>query len=197
MLALHGYGVLALDNPGNGGSDGHSNGLGDNAQPAIRAGLDYLARRPDVDPRRIGGLGLSLGAEVLLEAAARDPRLAAVVADGGARPLDAERTHRAGPLERSMTWLQIQAARTISGMKTSRSLLGFMPRIAPRPVLLIAGRTPAETPTARRYRDAGGRSVQLWELPDTGHTAGLRRHPAAYERRTVGFLDAALGVHTR
>ena len=44
MLARHGYGVLALDDPGNGESDGHSNGLGDNAQPAIAAGLDYLAR---------------------------------------------------------------------------------------------------------------------------------------------------------
>ena len=50
MLARHGYGVLALDNPGNGESEGHSNGLGDNAQPAIAAGLDYLARRPDVEP---------------------------------------------------------------------------------------------------------------------------------------------------
>ena len=37
MLARHGYGVLALDNPGNGESEGHSNGLGDNAQPAVDA----------------------------------------------------------------------------------------------------------------------------------------------------------------
>ena len=35
MLARHGYGVLALDNPGNGESEGHSNGLGANAQPVI------------------------------------------------------------------------------------------------------------------------------------------------------------------
>ena len=56
MLARHGYGVLALDNPGNGESEGHSNGLGDNAQPAIAAGLDYLERRPDVNPKRIAGL---------------------------------------------------------------------------------------------------------------------------------------------
>ena len=37
--------------------------------------------------------------------------------------------------------------------------------------------------------------MQLWELPDAGHTGGLRKHPAEYERRTVGFLDTALGMH--
>ena len=71
----------------------------------------------------------------------------------------------------------------------------MMPKIAPRPVLLVAGGGfPDEIPASRLYRDAGGATVQLWELPDTGHTAGLRKHPAAYERRTVGFLDRALGV---
>jgi uncharacterized protein len=65
MLARHGYGVLAFDNPGNGESEGHSNGLGSNAQPAADAALDWLSRRPDVDPRRIAGFGSSLGAEVL------------------------------------------------------------------------------------------------------------------------------------
>jgi hypothetical protein len=69
----------------------------------------------------------------------------------------------------------------------------MMPRIAPRPVLLVAGGGfPAEIRASRVYRTAGGRTVQLWELPDTGHTAGLRTHPAAYERRTIGFLDRAV-----
>ena len=80
-------------------------------------------------------------------------------------------------------------------MKPSQSLTPMMARIAPRPVLLVAGGGfPAEIPASRMYRDAGAGNVQLWELPDTGHTAGLRTHPAAYERRTVGFLDRALGV---
>jgi uncharacterized protein len=194
MLARHGYGVLALDNPGNGGSDGHSNGLGDNAQAGLRAGLDYLARRPDVDPRRIAGFGLSLGGEVLLEAAARDHRLAAVVSDGAARPMDADKADPPPALERAATWLSLESVRAISGMKPSRSLLEFIPRIAPRPVLLVAsGGQPAEIPTARMYREAGGANVELWELPDTGHTAGLRKHPAGYERRTIAFLDRALG----
>jgi pimeloyl-ACP methyl ester carboxylesterase len=195
MLARHGYGVLALDNPGNGESDGHANGLGDNAQPAIAAGLDYLETRPDVDPERIAGFGLSLGGEVLLDAAAHDRRLAAVVSDGAARPVDGDKANPKGGLESALGWLTMHSVRAISGMKTSPSLVGMMPRIAPRPVLLVAGGGfPDEIPASRLYRDAGGATVQLWELPDTGHTAGLRTHPAAYERRTVGFLDRALGA---
>jgi uncharacterized protein len=195
MLARHGYGVLALDNPGNGESDGHSNGLGDNAQPAIAAGLDYLEDRPDVNPKRIAGFGLSLGGEVLLDAAAHDRRLAAVISDGATRPMDGDKANPKGALEGALGWLTTRSVRAISGMKTSPSLIPLMPRIAPRPVLLVAGGGfPDEIRASRLYREAGGRTVQLWELPDTGHTAGLRKHPAAYERRTVGFLDRALGV---
>jgi hypothetical protein len=195
MLARHGYGVLALDNPGNGESDGHSNGLGDNAQPAIAAGLDYLEDRPDVNPKRIAGFGLSLGGEVLLDAASHDRRLAAVVSDGATRPTDGDKANPKGALEGTIGWLTTRSVRAISGMKTSPSLLPMMPKIAPRPVLLVAGGGfPDEIRASRLYRDAGGSTVQLWELPDTGHTAGLRKHPAAYERRTVGFLDRALGV---
>jgi pimeloyl-ACP methyl ester carboxylesterase len=195
MLARHGYGVLALDNPGNGESDGHSNGLGDNAQPAIAAGIGYLARRPDVNPDRIAGFGVSLGGEVLLDAAAHDHRLAAVVSDGATRPMDGDKANPKGTIEGALGWLTMRSVRAISGMKTSPSLIPMMSKIAPRPVLLVAGGGfPDEIKASRLYRDAGGSTVELWELPDTGHTAGLRTHPAAYERRTVGFLDRALGL---
>jgi uncharacterized protein len=196
MLARHGYGVLALDNPGNGESEGRSNGLGDNAQPAVDAAVGWLTRRPDVDPRRIAGFGSSLGAEVLLEAAAREPRLRAVVADGPARPGDVRRIRDPGLLERALGTLSLQAVRGISGMRAAPSLIGIMPRIAPRPVLLIAGGVgvPDEIPANRAYRTAGGPTVGLWELPDSGHTAGLRTHPAEYEQRTTAFLDRALGL---
>jgi uncharacterized protein len=195
MLARHGYGVLALDNPGNGESEGHSNGLGDNAQPAIAAGIDYLEDRPDVNPKRIAGFGVSLGGEVLLDAASHDERLAAVVSDGATRPMDGDKANPKGTVEGALGWLTTQSVRAISGMKTSPSLIPMMPKIAPRPVLLVAGGGfPDEIKASRLYRDAGGSTVELWELPDTGHTAGLRKHPAAYERRTVGFLDRALGL---
>ena len=160
MLARHGYGVLALDDPGNGESDGHSNGLGDNAQPAIAAGLDYLAHRPDVNPRRIAGFGLSLGGEVLLEAASRDRRLAAVVSDGATRPMDADEVMHPGPVERAVGWLTTQSVRAISGMKTSQSLLAMMPgsrrgRSCSSPA---AASPPRSAPRAATARPAGAPS---------------------------------------
>jgi len=196
MLARHGYGVLALDDPGNGESDGHSNGLGYNGQPGVDAALGWLSLRPDVDPQRIAGFGVSLGAEVLLEAAARDPRLRAVVADGPTRPMDGKRVMDPALPERAFGTVWLHAVRALSGMREAPSLIGLMPRIAPRPVLLIAGGVgaPDEIPANRAYRDAGGPTTQLWQLPDAGHTGGLRTHPAAYERRTTTFLDRALGL---
>jgi alpha-beta hydrolase superfamily lysophospholipase len=195
MLARHGYGVLAFDLRGNGESGGHSNGLGDNAQPAARAALDWLARRPDVDPARIAGFGSSLGGEVLLEAAAEDPRLRALVSDGAARPVDQQAADPPDRVTRLSQALGLQSIRAISGMRTSPSLNGLVPRIAPRPVLLIAaGQEPAEIPANRTYRDRGGSSFELWEVPGAAHTAGLRTYPAEYERRTTRFLDRALGL---
>ena len=159
MLARHGYGVLALDNPGNGESDGHSNGLGDNAQPAIAAGLDYLARRSDVDPQRIAGFGLSLGGEVLLDAASHDRRLAAVVSDGATRPMDGDKANPKGAVEGALGWLTMRSVRVISGMKTSPSLLPMIRRSrrgrcswSPAPA------SPTRPPHSGVYREAGGSS---------------------------------------
>jgi hypothetical protein len=61
-------------------------------------------------------------------------------------------------------------------------------------LLASAGGVRSEALTNRAYRDAAGRGTRLWERPGASHTAGLKRDPRAYERRTVGFLDRALGV---
>jgi pimeloyl-ACP methyl ester carboxylesterase len=183
LLARHGYGVLAFDLFGNGESSGHSNGLGDNAQPAVDAALDYLAARTD----RIAAFGSSLGGEVLLEAAARDERIEAVISDGGARPQDQAEVNGANPLSQ----LALKVTRLVAGERPAPSLIELMPRIAPRPVLLIAaGGDANEIPTNRAYRDAGS-SVELYEIPEAGHTSGLAARPREYEARVTAFLERA------
>jgi pimeloyl-ACP methyl ester carboxylesterase len=82
LLAKHGYGVLLYDARGRGESDGDPNGFDWTWQPDVDAAIDYLKSRPDVREGRIGGVGLSAGAETLIESAARREDLRAVVAEG-------------------------------------------------------------------------------------------------------------------
>ena len=77
MLAQAGFGVLALDLPGQGASDGKTL-WGVPERHAIMAAVDWLSGRDEVDPRRIGGFGLSMGAYVLTQAAVLDKKLRAV-----------------------------------------------------------------------------------------------------------------------
>jgi uncharacterized protein len=95
MLARHGYGVLLFDRRGDGESDGDFNAFGWGGDADIKAAITFLAQRPDVDATRIGGLGLSV--EMMLDTAAEDARLRAVVSEGaGVRSL-AEHWDDPGP----------------------------------------------------------------------------------------------------
>ena len=84
LLARHGYGVLLYDARGRGESDGSENNYGWDWAKDIAGALAFLKRQDGVDPERIGALGLSTGADVLLEVAGERSDIAALVADGAA-----------------------------------------------------------------------------------------------------------------
>ena len=195
MLVRHGYGVLLYDRRGEGGSEGDPDGWGWDLDEDIRAGLDFLEHRPDVDPARIGGLGLSVGGEMLLETAASTPALAAVVAEGaGARTVGEEVDDVSG-LSKVTTALSYGARDVTNAILQDRlppeNLLQLVPRIAPRPVFLIhAGADDAGHRTPDYFR-AAGQPKQIWEARG-GHTQGIEQEPVAYERRVVDFLDRSL-----
>ena len=70
FLARQGYGVLLVDRRGQGGSEGDPNSYGWDEHQDIAAAIGFLRERPEIDPDRIGGIGFSVGGEVLLETAA-------------------------------------------------------------------------------------------------------------------------------
>jgi hypothetical protein len=82
FLARHGYGVLLFDRRGEGESEGDPNAFGWGGARYMKAAMAYLHRRADVDPERIGGIGFSVGGEMMLEAAAASDDLRAVVSEG-------------------------------------------------------------------------------------------------------------------
>lgn len=198
MLVRHGYGALVLDRRGEGASEGTYNARGWGGEPDVRAAVAWLRSRPDVRGGRVGGLGLSVGGELLLQASARDHGLRAVVSDGAGLRSVAEQTHMPGAPPVPLRWIapittETAAGIVLSGALPPADLAGLMPRIAPRRVLLIRGlEGNGDEALNRVYRDRGGPSVRLWEIAGATHTGGLAARPAAYERRVVRFLDRAL-----
>jgi hypothetical protein len=198
ILARHGYGVLLFDRRGEGRSEGGGNLLGWGGDKDIIAAVDWLKKRPDVDPQRIGGIGFSVGGELMLEAAAKDPDLAAVVSDGaGARQLleskKALPSQTFWPMSPGFALLNASVG-VFSDTAPPATLTDLVPRIAPRPLLFIwapDGGNETEVLTPEYHRVAGP-NASLWAIPHAKHIKGIEAQPRAYERRVVAFFDDAL-----
>jgi len=195
MLARNGYGVLLYDRRGEGESEGDPNGWGWDFDRDILAGIDFLKHRADVDPHRIGGLGLSVGGEMMLQTATETNDLAAVVAEGaGARSMaeevdDVDGLHK---VEAALTYgLRDLSNSILQNRMPPENLKTLIPKIAPRPIFLIhAGEDDAGHRAPEYYRVAG-KPKQIWEAKG-GHTDGIAEQPAEYERRVVEFFDRSL-----
>jgi uncharacterized protein len=195
MLAKSGYGVLLYDRRGEGRSEGDPNSWGWDFDKDIRAGIDFLAQRDDVDPERIGGLGLSVGGEMMLEVAADTPQLAAVVAEGaGARTMGEEVDDVAG-FEKVGAALSYGARDLANSILQNRlppdNLAGLVPKIAPRPIFLIHAGTDDSGHRGPDYFRAAREPKQIWEAQG-GHTDGIDREPKEYKRRVTAFFGSAL-----
>jgi uncharacterized protein len=191
MLARHGYGVLLYDERGRGESQGAPDAIGWTWQRDLAGALAWLKHQPDVDPHRIGGLGLSTGAEAVLQAAAQRDDLRAVVADGAeARNVtEAARTADASDLP---YWAALYLANGVLTASGPAPDLGRLVGQLRAPALLIAAGRGQEARFGRIYAQRSRGRARLWAVPDAGHTHALRVHPAEYEARVTRFFDTAL-----
>ena len=195
-----GYNVLLLDWRAWGESGGAATTFGLRERDDVRATLDYLESRPDLaHPGRYGGLGVSLGAGLLLLAAAHDHRLAAVVCDS---------TY---PIVTPMftQWNSI-------GLRIWPYRLTFAPTAEPTANLLLEGRladlhplrhAAAVSPSAlllvHAEHDSNGLTPlagaqqiyaaarepkELWISPLGNHATVLSVNPVAYQRVVTNFL---------
>jgi uncharacterized protein len=198
MLARHGYGVLLFDRRGEGKSEGEPNSWGWGGTKDVKAGVAYLQRRPDVQPNRIGGLGLSVGGEMMLDAASNTKSLVAVVSEGaGARVFSEEMDQDLPPFEKATNavpaWIKQASIAVFSNQSPPTNLKELVPKIAPRAMFLIAApNAPTGEDLNRGYYKAAGEPKALWEIPESKHVGGQEARPAEYERRVIGFFDRAL-----
>jgi hypothetical protein len=195
MLVRHGYGVLLFDRRGEGQSDGDPNVFGWDGTRDIDAAVAYLQGRPDVDPGRIGGIGLSVGGEVLIEAAARSTSLRAIVSEGAS-----SRSIRDDLANPDTSWEEMlgdavttAGVTVLTGELPPPDLQHLVPRISAS-TFFIYGENgqPSERPANRAFAASMQGRAQLWEVPNAGHTGGIDAVPEEYERRVIAFFDSAL-----
>jgi len=198
MLVDNGYGVLLFDRRGEGESEGDPNAFGWQGDRDLEAAVAFLQRRPDVDPERIGGIGLSVGGEMLLDAASELEGLEAVVSEGaGVRSireaLDIPETRAL--IEAALLYaVATPAVALFSSSLPPPSLTDLIGKIAPRPVFLVYA-VPGQGGEAElneTFYEAAGNPKEIWNVPGAGHTGGIEAQPEEYERRVVGFFDDAL-----
>lgn len=199
VLADHGYGVLLTDARGHGRSEGDAMDFGWYGDADITAAIDYLSERSDVDPDRIGVVGLSMGAEEAIGAAATDPRVAAVVAEGATGRTDEDKAWLSdtygwrGAVQEGIEWVQYGLTDLLTAADEPIALAPAVRATAPRPVLLIAADQVAdEVHVAESLQAASPSNVTVWVVEDAGHTTGLRTDPQGWEDTVVGFLDESL-----
>ena len=196
MLARHGYGVLLFDRRGEGESDGKSNLLGWGGDKDILAAIEFLKSRPDVDPGRIGGIGLSVGGELMLQAAAETDELAAVVSEGAGTRQFSEQMQEFDGWQRALLapqFLVLTTAVATFGSTAPPPNLTDVARKIEQPLFVIWAPNGGNVEhMSKEYYALARGPKQIWEMPTAKHVGGIYDQPAEYERRVVGFFDDAL-----
>ncbi|MBI5563310.1 MAG: alpha/beta fold hydrolase [Chloroflexi bacterium] len=194
MLARHGFGVLLYDERGSGESGGMRTYGWLDAQDVALA-LSYLQNKAEIDPRRIGILGFSIGGQIALRAASQFDQISAIVAEepGFARISDVPDVPTL--LDKFYVigyWLGEHWLSLRTGVPIPEGVIEGLLRIAPRPILFIAAGQEYGRLLVRRFFDRASEPKERWEVPETTHGGSPIARPDEYEHVIVGFFDRVL-----
>jgi dienelactone hydrolase len=178
-----GIALLIVDHPGVGEAlrIDHLPTLVETEKPAAAA-VDWLERRADIDPRRIGMVALSLGGYYAPRAAAFEPRFACCVAWGAIYDFgNAFRKRVDGTNEPSVPGF-VEHAKWVFGVDSQEAAMAFADRmtlkgVADRircPLLIVHGENDRQIPlwhAEKTYEDAvnaKSRELKVFTLADGG-----------------------------
>jgi pimeloyl-ACP methyl ester carboxylesterase len=201
VLARNGFGVLMIDARGHGDSAGRAMDFGWNGDADIAAATGYLAARPDVDPERIGLVGLSMGGEEAIGASAANAHVRAVVAEGATARTAADEAWLSdefgirGLLQEQLERLQDVVTDALTDATVPTAMRAAIESSGDTRYLVITAGEVADEGRAARYLAAGAPDrVDTWTVPEAAHTAGLRTDPDEWEARVITFLTELLGA---
>jgi dipeptidyl aminopeptidase/acylaminoacyl peptidase len=175
-LTSRGLACLLFNGPGQGGSIRllRMPTIPDYERP-VSAAIDYLVTRADVDPQRVGILGVSMAGYYVMRAAAFEPRLKAVVAWGAMYSVldDLWRCYPA--LRRQLVWITGAKDEADAQVKLKAfTLEGILGRVR-CPVLVTHGVNDEMVPVASAQRTydeiaATDKSLRLYTPEEGGDT---------------------------
>ena len=198
-LIDHGYGVLAFDLRGCGDSEGTTSSVGYFEQMDLLGALDFLVSR-GADRRRLGVLGVSLGAVVALLVCAWPGTAAAVVADSAFADLQMIMAEGASGRRRALAvfapgvrWMsRILYGIDVAAVSPAGAMAGSDTR-----ALIIHGERDEKVPAFHATILARAGSIparDVWIAPASGHAAAYRTHPEEYVARVTAFFGETLGA---
>ncbi|HEY7780179.1 MAG TPA: alpha/beta fold hydrolase [Ktedonobacterales bacterium] len=197
FLYAAGYNVLLYDSRGCGASGGWGISDGVREPDDVIGAVRYLAARSDLTVKRYGVLGISLGAGTAILAAAREPRLAAVVADSAWPDQEVQIARMGsvsvGPVTLPVVLYELALVDALIGGRLEDARpLAAIPRLAPRAVLLIHAaddRNPTTPLAGERALYAAARAPKAqWIAPSGGHVGALGAHATDYKRQVLAFF---------
>ncbi len=199
VLADAGFGVLMVDARGHGESGGRAMDFGWYGEDDVAAAVDVLVAQPDVEPDRIGAVGLSMGGEQALGASGVDPRIRAVVAEGAtarSAPDEAwlsEEFGVRGWMQEQLEWVQDRVTALLTDASFPRSSREAVESAdETRYLLITAGEVPDEAHSAAYVAAGAPERVAVWTVPGADHTGGLSVAPDEWSERVTTFLTDVL-----
>jgi dienelactone hydrolase len=174
---LRGMHAFSFDGPGQGESNLRGIRLtSGNYEDAASAAIDYLVKRPEVDPKKIGVHALSFGSYWGLRMAAHDHRLCACAAPWASHVdkyyLMQEESPRYKQLFAYLT--QSSSEEELDKVVAEMTMEGRMEKIA-CPTLLVSGEYDPRAPIEEVYRtfDQMKAPAELWLLADQHHNGSI------------------------
>jgi fermentation-respiration switch protein FrsA (DUF1100 family) len=199
MLRRNGYAVLLQTVRGHDLSDGETVGLGSREMDDLAAWWQWLIARADVDPQRVGIFGVSMGGSLVLQYAAQNQQLKAVVADCAFSSITdtVETSVRFftglppfpfAPL--ILFWVERELGVDASSIDAKQ----WVGRISPRPLFVLQGGADVvvSPESGTRLFEAAKEPKELWFEPELGHAQFLEKRPAEFERRVIAFYEKYL-----
>jgi dipeptidyl aminopeptidase/acylaminoacyl peptidase len=194
MFLEAGYSVLAPDSRAHGASGGELVTFGVLEADDVVRWAEWLRNR---GCRRLYGLGESLGAAILIQAAAKEQVFAAVVAECAFRDLPSIATYRVAKSAHVPEF--VAKALVVGAVVYGRGRYGLdLTEASPvesakrlrTPLLLIHGTKDDNTPPAHSQAIAdGGTRSELWLVPAAGHTNASAVQPVEFRKRVLEWFE--------